>query len=378
MIINLAHKIELNPNNKQANFLSRACGVSRFTYNWGLAEWKRQYESGLKPSGFGIKKEFNAIKKDLFPWIIESPRDANSQPFADLQTAFNNFFKGKSGYPVFKKKGQNDSFYIANDQFKIDCKKIRIPKTGWIRLKESLNLSGKILSGTVSRIADKWFVSINLSMEITPPTFKNQEVVGVDLGVKQLAVLSNGEQIEGTKPHKNLLDKLRRLNKSLSRKVKGSKNWLKSKLKLSKLHARIANIRKDALHKLTTKLVQEFDVIGIENLNVSGMVRNHKLARSILDMGFSEFRRQLEYKSVIAGVKIVFANRFFPSSKMCSRCGNVKSDLTLSDRVYCCNTCGFKLDRDLNAAINLKNIAVGSTVSACGLISSDTAKLVAA
>jgi putative transposase len=215
-------------------------------------------------------------------------------------------------------------------------------------------------------------------MEITPPTFKNQEVVGVDLGVKQLAVLSNGEQIEGTKPHKNLLDKLRRLNKSLSRKVKGSKNWLKSKLKLSKLHARIANIRKDALHKLTTKLVQEFDVIGIEDLKVSGMVRNHKLARSILDMGFSEFRRQLEYKSVIAGLKIVFANRFFPSSKMCSRCGNVKSDLTLSDRVYCCNNCGFKLDRDLNAAINLKNIAVGSTVSACGLISSDTAKLIAA
>ncbi|MBF0390899.1 MAG: helix-turn-helix domain-containing protein, partial [Desulfamplus sp.] len=167
MIINLAHKIELNPNNIQANFLARTCGVSRFTYNWGLAEWKRQYEAGLKPTGFGMKKEFNAVKKDLFPWIMESPRDANSQSFADLQTAFNNFFKGKSGYPVFKKKGQNDSFYIANDQFKIDCKKIRIPKIGWIRLKESLNLSGKILSGAVSRIADKWFVSINLSMEIT-------------------------------------------------------------------------------------------------------------------------------------------------------------------------------------------------------------------
>lgn len=354
MIINLAHKIELKPNNKQAKFLARACGVSRFTYNWGLAEWKRQYEAGLKPTGFGLKKEFNAIKKDLFPWIMESPRDANSQSFADLQKAFNNFFKRNTKYPTFKKKNQNDSFYIANDNFKIDCKKIRIPKIGWIRLKENLNLSGKILSATVSRSANKWFVSINLSMEITPLKIENQDVIGVDLGIKHLATISNGEKIEGSRALKRMEKKLKRLQQSFSKTQKGSKNRAKQKRKIARLHYRIRCIRLDLIHKLTTKLSKNHSVIVIEDLNVKGMMANHKLAKAISDMGFYEFKRQLEYKSKIFGSHIIIADRWFPSSKKCSICGNINKNLTLSDRTFKCPFCYSKIDRDLNAAINLK------------------------
>lgn len=366
MNIQLAHKIELKPNDAQKGYFAKACGISRFTWNWGLAEWKRQYEDGLKPAGLELKKQFNAIKKELYPWVFEVLRDANSQPFSNLQTAFNRFFKNSSKYPQFKKKSVNDSFYIANDKFKVEKKKIYIPKLGWVRMWECLNISGKILSATISRIADKWFVSIPLKMKITPGVCENQEAVGVDLGVKKLATISNGEVFEGPKPHNALLNRLRRLNKSLSRKVKGSNNWKKAKLKLSRLHMKIGNIRKDALHKLTNHLVCEYDIIGIEDLNVNGMSKNHKLARSILDMGFYEFKRQLEYKALIAGVKIVQADRFYPSSKLCSRCNHKKIDLNLSDRVYRCSNCGSIIDRDLNAAINLKNFAVGSTVKACG------------
>ncbi|MBW2011820.1 MAG: transposase [Deltaproteobacteria bacterium] len=366
MLFQLSHKIELNPNNIQEGYFKRACGTARFTYNWALGEWNRQYQEGLKPSALALKKEFNAIKYEEFPWISEVLRDANSQPFTNLGKAFVRFFEGTGKYPVFKKRGIHDSFYIANDKFRLDGNKIKVPKLGWIRMREQLRFTGKILSATVSRIADKWFVAINVQTDLTSATINSHVVVGVDLGVKQLATLSDGTVVEGPKPHKALLQRLRRLNKSLSRKEKGSNNWKKGKLKLSRLHARIANIRKDALHKLTTMLVQNFSIIGIEDLNVNGMTKNHKLARSILDMGFGEFVRQLSYKAKMFAVEIVQADRFFPSSKTCCRCGFKKDNLTLSDRVFGCDNCGLKIDRDLNAAINLEKLAVGSTVTACG------------
>ncbi|MBW2010150.1 MAG: transposase [Deltaproteobacteria bacterium] len=366
MLFQLSHKIELKPNNVQEGYFKQACGIARFTYNWALEEWNRQYQEGLKPSALALKKEFNAIKYEEFPWISEVLRDANSQPFTNLGKAFVNFFNGTGKHPVFKKRGIRDSFYIANDQFKLDGFKIRIPKLGWIRMREQLRFTGKILSATVSRIADKWFVAINVQTDLTPAINKSHVVVGVDLGVKQLATLSDGTVVEGPKPHKALLQRLRRLNKSLSRKEKGSNNWKKAKLKLSRLHMRIANIRNDAIHKLTTTLVKNFKVIGIEDLNVNGMVKNHKLARSILDMGFGEFVRQLDYKARMLAVEIVQAGRFYPSSKTCSKCEFKKDNLTLSDRVFRCDSCGFEIDRDLNAAINLEKPAVGSTVTACG------------
>ena len=241
MNISLAHKIELKPNNIQKGYFARACGTARFVWNWGLSEWKRQYEEGLKPSGLGLKKEFNAIKKEEFPWVFDVLRDANSQPFNNLQKAFTSFFKGTSKYPTFKKKGIGDSFYIANDQFKIEKDRIHIPKLGWVRLKESFCHFGKIMNATVSRTTDKWFVSIGVKMDLTPATCENQAIVGVDLGVKNLATLSSGEMMEGPKPYRKLKKKLRRLQQAFSRKEKGSKNREKLKRKISRLHYRISN-----------------------------------------------------------------------------------------------------------------------------------------
>jgi len=354
MEITLGHKIRLTPNKKQMEYFSKACGTARFSYNWGLSEWKRQHEAGLNPSGLSLKKEFNAIKKEQFPWTYEVTKYASQQPFIHLQTAFSKFFKGDARYPVFKKKGINDSFYIGNDQFKIVGKRIKIPNLGWVRMTECLGYSGKILNATVSRSADRWFVSINIQMGITPATCENQAVVGVDLGVKNLATLSNGEVIEGPKALGKMQKKLKRLQQSLSRKKKGSRNREKQKRKVARLHYRISSIRLDGLHKLTSMLTCDYSVVVIEDLNVLGMMANRKLAKSISDMGFNEFRRQMEYKSQIAGVHLIMADRWFPSSKRCSACGEKHQGLTLSDRIFVCPICAFKIDRDLNAARNLE------------------------
>lgn len=224
------------------------------------------------------------------------------------------------------------------------------------------------MSAAISRAADRWFVSIAVD---TPgsshlPQAENQGAVGVDLGVSALATLSTGGTIPGPQPHRALLDRLRRLSRSLSPKVKGSANRLKAKAKLAKLHARIANIRSDALHKLTTDLTRRFHIIDVEDLNVRGMVKNRHLACSIADMGFFEFRRQLEYKVAMRGGQVVVADRFFASSKTCSACGHKLGELPLSVRGWTCPGCGTAHDRDVNAAVNLKNMAVSSTVTACG------------
>ena len=218
------------------------------------------------------------------------------------------------------------------------------------------------------RVADPWFVSITVEVpdQSHLPKAENQGVVGVDLGVSALATLSTGEIITGPKPHKALLTRLQRLSRSLSRKQKGSANRRKAKAKLARLHARIANIRQDALHKLTTDLTRRFHTIVIEDLNVRGMMRNRHLARSIADMGFFEFRRQLEYKAAMRGGQVVVADRWFPSSKTCSACGSVQKEMPLSVRQWTCPDCGAYHDRDLNAAKNLATYAVSSTVSACG------------
>jgi putative transposase len=272
----------------------------------------------------------------------------------------------RHGNPI--KKGVHDRFTLTNDQFTIDASRIRIPNLGWVRMRETLRFAGKIMSATVSRGADRWFVSMAVD---TPddshlPQAENQGVVGVDLGVSVLATLSTGEAISGPKPHKALLARLKRFSKRLSRKVKGSANRKKAKSKLARLHARISNIRSDALHKLTTDLARRFHTIGIEDLNVKGMVKNRRLARSITDMGFFEFRRQLEYKAAMRGGQVAVSDRFFASSKTCSNCGHKLESLPLAVRQWTCPACGANHDRDINAAINLKNLAVSSTVSACG------------
>jgi putative transposase len=370
----ISHKIRLDPNNKQATYLAKAAGTARFAYNWALAEWQTQYvawkedNSQPKPSQFSLRKQLNAIKREQFPWMLEVTKNAPQMAIIQLGTAFKNFFAGRAKYPQFKKKGKSrDSFTLTNDQFTIDACRIRIPNLGLVRMREALRFSGKILSATISRTADQWFASITVDTDSSHlPPAENQGVVGVDLGVSALATLSTREVVAGAKPHKALLSRLQRLSRSLSRKVKGSANRTKAKAKLATLHARIANIRKDSLHQLTTDLTRRFHTIGIEDLNVSGMVKNRHLSRAISDMGFFEFRRQLEYKAEMRGAVVVVADRFFASSKTCSACDEKVEKLPLSVRQWDCPTCGASHDRDVNAANVLANYAVSYTVSACG------------
>lgn len=370
----IAHRIALDLNNVQATYMARAAGTARFAYNWALAEWKRQYEawkldnSKPKPTQAALRRQLNSIKREQFPWMLEVTKNAPQMAIIQLGDAFKNFFAGRAKYPQFRKKGVHDRFTLTNDQFSIDGCRIRIPNLGWVRMRETLRFAGKIMSATISRVADRWFVSIAVDTadDSHLPKAENQGAVGVDLGVAALATLSTGETIEGPKPHKALLNRLQRLSRSLSRKQKGSANRKKAKGKLAKLHARIAAIRSDALHKLTTDLTRRFHTIGIEDLNVRGMSKNRHLARSIADMGFFELRRQLGYKVAMRGGQVVVVDRFYPSSKTCSECGHKLDELPLSVREWTCPGCGARHDRDVNAAINLKNMAVSSTVSVCG------------
>ena len=369
-----AHKIALDPNNVQATYFARASGVARFAYNWALAEWQCQYEackadaSLPKPSQMALRRQLNGIKGDQFPWMLEVTKNAPQMAIIQLGAAFKNFFAGRAQYPTFRKKGLHDRFSLTNDQFSIDNSRIRIPNLGWVRMCESLRFTGKIMSATVSRVADRWFVSITVDTteDLPLPKAENQGAVGVDLGVSALATLSTGEVIAGPKAHKALLCRLKRLSRGLTRKTKGSENRKKAKVKLSRLHARISNIRKDALHNLTADLTRRFHTIGMENLNVRGMVQNRHLSRGVSDMGFFEFRRQMGYKAAQRGGVVIVADRWYPSSKTCSDCGHKMETLPLFVRGWTCPECGSIHDRDVNAAINLRNLAVSSTVSACG------------
>ena len=387
----LVHKIALKPNNKQTTYFKKACGVARFSYNWGLAEWKKQYESGEKPSEISLRKKLNKIKKTEFPWMQEVTKVAPQQAIKNLGSAFNRFFKHRGKYPQFKKKGIRDSFRADNGPAKtgenavqlID-KKVNLPRIGWIKLQEELRFQGQIKSVTVSRKADRWFAAISVEANQLPHERKNHASVGIDLGIKTFVQLSSGESFAGAKPHTRKLKRLKRLSRSLSRKKKGSANYTKAKTKLSKLHAGIANIRSDYLHKTSTAIVLNHSKICIEDLNVAGMVKNRKLSRPIMDQSFSEFRRQLEYKSKWYDSELIIAGRFFPSSKMCSSCHEINHALTLSDRHWTCDHCGITHDRDLNAAINLekynltKNTVSSTEINACGEEGSGTVSLLAA
>jgi putative transposase len=374
----IAHRIALDPNNVQATYFVRACGVARFAYNWALAEWKRQYEAwkanpGLpKPSQQSLRRQLNAIKREHFPWMLEVTKCAPQMAIIQLGQAFQNFFAGRARHPQFRKKGVHDRFTLTNDKFRVEGCRIRIPHLGWVCMRESLRFAGKLMSATISRLADRWFVSITVDTPDSShlPQAENQGAVGVDLGVSALATLSTGEIIPGPKAHTALLARLKRLSRSLSRKQKGSANRAKAKAKLARLHARISHIRQDALHKLTTNLTRRFHTIGIENLNVRGMMKNRHLARSIADMSFHEFRRQLEYKAAMRGGQVVVADRFFASSKTCSACGHKLDDLPLSVREWTCPACGAQQERDVNAAKNLLayGLAIlnGPTASSAG------------
>ncbi|MGB9187100.1 MAG: transposase [Methylovirgula sp.] len=364
----IAHKIALDPNNAQRTYFARASGVARFAYNWALAEWKAQYQAGGKPTDASLRRQFNAIKREQFPWVYDVTKAAVQEAIIDLGTAFQAFFAKRGRYPRFKRKDGPASFCAANEAgtFRAEGKKIKIPVIGWVRMREAVRFDGHLKRATVSREGERWFVSVLVEAPDLAPHVPPMPAVGVDLGVKALATLSTGESIEGPKAHKAALKRLRRANKALARKKRGSANFRKAKRRLARLHARIANVRKDALHKLTTRLAKTHRVIGVEDLNVKGMAANRSLARAVMDGAFFEFRRQLDYKARLYGSRVVVADRWFPSSKTCSCCGVVKETLALAERTFRCDDCSFEADRDHNAALNLARVAASFAAPACG------------
>jgi putative transposase len=341
-----------------------------------------------------LKKQFNAIKyhdpewldENGQPWLKTIHRDAHAQPFTNLERAWARFFKDlkegkKASEPQFKKKGKSrDSFYVANDRFRISGQTIRLPKVGAVAMTETLRFEGKILGATVSRTADRWYVAIQV--DVPDHVFRRRRtgngVVGVDLGVKAAATLSTGEVIDAPKPLQRMLRRLQIRERAQSRKLEAAKvavgipqeapipkgtnlpisnNRKKVAQSLARLHARIANIRRDVVHKLTTRLCRKNQAVVIEDLNVRGMLQNEKLARAIGDVGFGLFRTQMEYKAKRYGTRLIVADQWYPSSRLCSVCGRNNEALALRDREWTCPACGTHHDRNLNAARNLERLA---------------------
>jgi putative transposase len=415
----LGFKTQLKVNKQQRILLAQHAGVARHAWNCGLALCQQvllhnkhhsEHPSGdapnianaaltqsptegnprvalsqkIKfPTAIDLHKWLVASIKPTHPWYYQVSKCAPQYALRYLSDAFKGFFKKTKGFPKFKKKGKQDSFTL-DGAIHIHNRKVKIPVIGWIKTYENLPTGYKPKSVTISKQADKWFISWKIEVE-TSETPKQQEFVGVDLGINHLAILSTGEIFDGVRSYKKYESKLARMQYLHRHKQKGmanatlalSNNYRKACVKIARLHQKIANIRKDTLHKITTYISKNHAVIGIEDLNVSGMLANGKLSKAIADMGFYEFRRQLEYKTQLYGSKLVIVDRFYPSSKTCSHCGHKKTSLSLSQRVFKCDHCGFECDRDVNAAINLKQEAVRLTVLACGLDSADTSRMLA-
>ena len=370
-------KTRLDPNNEQRTKFAQHAGCARYAYNWGLSvcfqsiearsEAKEKGEPLPKfPSAIDLHKKLNAEVKPDRVWFYNSSKCAPQQALRDLDNAWKRYLKVKgSGTPKRKKKFVNDHFYldgaiVIKDGF------IQLPRIGLVRLHESVS-NQKIKSVTISRKASDWYVAFKIEAEQVH-TEKGFGRVGVDLGIKALATLSDGTVYPALKPYRANKTNLKILPRKLARQTKGGKNREKTKQKIARLHARIANIRNDATHKLTSHLAKNHSEVVIENLNVSGMLKNHCLAGAIADSGFYEFRRQLEYKAEWYGSQVTVIDRFYPSSQLCSCCGH-RQPMPLHLRTYDCGACGKALDRDLNAAIIIRDYpktAASSAVEACG------------
>lgn len=407
-MITISHKIELVPNNKQKTYFRKAFGCARLAYNWGLAEWQRRYKEGEKVDAYGLKKAFNAIKKERYPFVLEVTKYATQQPFINLGKAFKKFFedlkKGVVSYPQFKKKKDNEgSFYIGGDQVALSdtnrnsktFKKmshnekqkrqyLKVPNLGWVKMTERLRFIGKVNGVVISQQGNKYFASF--SVQITDEEYrrthpnasadKTSRKAGVDLGIKSALILSDGIAVENPKPLKKKLRKIKRLSRQLDKRThartkqerlegkKKSNNYKKLSVKLSNAQRKVANVRRDFTQKVTTILTTHYSHIALEDLNVKGMVRNHRLAQAVSDVAFGELCRQIEYKSVLSETKVTRAGRFYPSSKTCSACGNIKQDLKLSDRTYRCDKCGAMIDRDYNASLNLLSLIAEKQIGA--------------
>lgn len=403
---------EINANNKQITLFKQHCGTGRHAYNWGLALCIEKLLKKEKiPSAIDLHKLLVKEVKKVNKWYYESSKCSPQQALRNLETAFKRFWKQEhpknlkkpfkeryhkkflkqqkkgeikklsfiheKGFPSFKKKNINDSFYLEG-KIESDRNMIKVPKIGWIKIYEHLPES-TYKNCTISRHADKWFISFKVQDDKKIELAEKRTRAGADIGIKKLCTLSDGTTFDNPKAYNRFKKKLATLQRKLSRQYEAckdnkdadghiiySENYKKTKNEIARLHLKISNIRKDATHKLTTHLVKNHDEIVIEDLNVSGMLKNHNLAGAIADGGFFEFKRQLEYKCKWYGSELIIADRWFASSKICSCCGHKKEKMTLRERIFNCEKCGLSIDRDLNAAINLKNYAVSDTVKACG------------
>ncbi|GAB2319627.1 IS200/IS605 family element RNA-guided endonuclease TnpB [Alkalibacterium sp. s-m-22] len=355
-----AYKYRLYPNEEQKNYFANCFGCARFIYNQMLSDKIDHYKETKQ-----MLNNTPAQYKEEFPFMkaVDSLALANAQQ--NLERAYKNFFRDKSiGFPKFKSKHRSKASYTTNNQggnIRIEDGKIKLPKIGFVKLVQHRTFQGKIKSCTISIYkSGKYFISILVESADEMPQWVERKI-GIDLGVSDFAITTN--DLGETEKHKNPKHlyksekKLKKAQRSLSRKQKGGKNRNKARLKVAKKHEKIANQRKDFLHKLTKKITDENQVIVIETLSSKNLMKNHKLAKSISDAGWYEFVRQLEYKSKQKGRTIIKADRFYPSSQICSSCGHRDGEKPLQIRVWHCPTCGECLDRDINASKNLLALA---------------------
>ena len=364
-MIQRAHKIKLKPNKVQSILLSKTAGTARYAYNWGLAKWNELYEAGERCSWMELSRLWTQERPD---WSKETFRGSQTTALRRLGGAFQAFFQSMRKHPTFHRKGRNDSFYVDNYHARLYGNKVHLPNIGRVRMTEKLRYEeSKILSYNVRREADGWYVTISVEIEEEKRT-DSETFVGVDVGCKQLAVASDGTVC--TKPGrlKDLERQLRRRQRLLSRKQKGSHNRQKARHKLARTYQRIQNSKSDAIHKFTAYIAKNHGTVCLEQLDVKSMKEgeNKYVRKGVQNSAMSEVQRQLKYKCN----NFIEVDRYFASSKTCSNCGTLKADLSLSDRSYLCPSCGHTIDRDLNAAINLRNegmriYTAGHAGSAC-------------
>ena len=363
----LAKKVRLFPTEIQEEKLWQSVGTARFIYNWTLAKQEENYKNGGKFISDGVlRKEITKLKKTELSWLNEVSNNVAKQAVKDACNAYKRFFKGKANKPKFKsRKRSKKSFYNDNIKLKIkENKLVNIEKVGWIKTNEQLPIDVKCRNPRISYDNKYWYISVGIEHEEIKDKLTDVSL-GVDLGIKELAICSNGtvyKNINKTYLVRKTEKRLKRLQKKVSRKYeqnKKGKEYVKTKniIKLEKqiqlVHRKLANIRNNYLHQTTTSIVKTKPYrIVVEDLNVKGMMKNRHLSKAVAKQCFYEFKRQIEYKCKFRGIDLVIANRFYPSSKTCSQCGKIKPDLRLSDRIYKCE-CGLSTDRDLNASINL-------------------------
>ena len=373
----VAVKVALDPTPTQERLLLSHAGASRFAYNAGLAHVKEALDAGAKPewSFYSLRKWWNAnkdalaVSDDGVIWWGENSKEAYSSGLEALAKGLSNWAKSRKGdrkghrvgFPRFKAKDRSTPRFAYTTGFRLiegDPKALKLPRVGRVHCMEDVTArvgDAKVLRMTVSKRAGRWYASLTVEREDREAQQAQQGgAVGVDLGVKNLATLSDGTVIPNPRALNTQLKALRKAQQALSRKTKGSARRRKAQERVARLHARVADVRADAINKATTMIARTYSTVCIEDLNVAGMVKNRRLARSVSDASLGEFRRQLEYKTARTGAALRVIDRWYPSSKTCSACGAVKAKLSLSERVFHCDACGLSIDRDLNAAINIK------------------------